>query len=368
MFPDQLRLAWDGDGCKQIESTACLIADETFRFYLVTIFGAVQFVLQIFFVPETSYRRKKLYDIDNTTEGTLDAVVELEHETQMRSEKHGGRVAHIEHDKPEHNMSTISQEPAPPAKTFVQNLAIFTGSYSDENLLQAFIAPFAVVTNLAVAWVMVINSMFIMLYVVIAFILAQEFGPPPYLLSPSSIGLLSLGPFVGGVIGAILMATTSDPSIKWCARKNKGVYEPEYRLLPSVLGLVAAASLMGWGVMVSEGISPFVTATMHGLIVFGVLVICVASSNYAIDAFRSMTAEIFIASMTTKNILVFAFSYFVNDWTAEVGVRHAFFVWGAVAFGLAATCPFMYVFGKKYRSYWARNDLLKRWGVVVHNE
>ena len=103
--------------------------------------------------------------------------------------------------------------------------------------------------------------------------------------------------------------------------------------------------------MVSEGISPYATATIYGLIVFGTIVVCVASSNYAINAFRSMTAEIFTASMAVENILCFAFSYFVKDWTVKVGASHAFLVWGGIAFALSVTSPFTYFFGKKYQSY-----------------
>ncbi|THW55472.1 hypothetical protein D6D20_09455 [Aureobasidium pullulans] len=333
-------------------------------YYLITIFGVAQLILQFLFVPETTYIRASIYDIDSNVSENLDELVELETKEAMRDEKYADRAIHDEGRRIVPTISRESQEPPPLKKTFVQNLAILNGTFSNENLLQAFIAPFLVAVNLSVLWVLIVNSMFIVLYVVIALVIAQEFGPPPYLLSASSIGLLSLGPFVGGVVGAIFMALASDPFIKWCAGRNNGIFEPEYRLIPCIFGLCTGAGLLGWGFMVADYVSPVATATMHGLVVFGALITAVATSNYAIDAYRSLTAEIFIASMAVKNIIIFGFTYFVNDWTAQTGVRHAFVVWSVVGFALLATTPFMYVLGKKYRSYWARNNLLEKWSIV----
>ena len=58
----------------------------------------------------------------------------------------------------------------------------------------------------------------------------------------------------------------------------------------------------------------------------------------------------------------------MNNWTASVGPQHVFYVWGGVAFTLIATLPVMFVFGKKYRPYWARNNLLEKMYVRTHEE
>jgi hypothetical protein len=81
-----------------------------------------------------------------------------------------------------------------------------------------------------------------------------------------------------------------------------------------------------------------------------------------------MTAEVFIANMAVKNLMIYGFSYFVNDWTAKVGVKHAFHVWGGVALAITATTPVLYFWGKRYRSFWARKNLLAKMGIVTHEE
>ncbi|OCT48315.1 hypothetical protein CLCR_04009 [Cladophialophora carrionii] len=335
-------------------------------YYLLVLFGGTQTILQFLFVPETSYIRDRRYEIDELKNDNLQDLVALEYQDRLDMEK-PGTANHTEETGANANPGPAEAH-VYQKKTFVQELAIFSGTYSNENLLQLFLAPFAVVLNVAVSWILIINSMFVVLYVVIAFVLAQLFAPPPYLLSPASIGYLSLGPFVGGILGSIIMGALSDRFIKWCARRNNGVYEPEYRLIPCLVGVCAGVGLMLFGHLVSEGASPYACATVHGLMLFGVMFVCIGTSNYALDAYRGMANEIFIASMAVKNIILFGFSYFVNNWTAEVGAQHAFYVWGGVAFGLVATVPVMYVLGKKYRSYWARNNLLEKMHVRTHEE
>jgi MFS family permease len=329
------------------------------------LFGSLQLILQFLFVPETSYNRDHRFDIDELKNDNLEDLAALEYHEKLNMAKAGTGATHAEEGVPG---TTSPEQRVYKKKTWVQDMAIFSGTYSSENLLQLFMAPFAVVLNVAVLWILIINSMFVVLYVVIAFVLAQLFAPPPYLLSSASIGYLSFGPFVGGILGTILLGLLSDPFIKWCARRNKGVYEPEYRLIPCIMGVCSGLGLMLFGHLVSIGASPYATATVHGVMLFGVMFVCIGTSNYALDAYRGMANEIFIASMAVKNMILFGFSYFVNDWTAAVGPAHAFYVWGAVAFALVATLPVAFFFGKKYRSYWARNNLLEKLHVQTHEE
>lgn len=329
------------------------------------MFGGIQTILQFLFVPETSYIRDRRYEIDEVLDDNLGDLAALEYQEKINATKPTPSITHDE--------NAIGSPPSPVEgryvkKTWSQELTVFTGTYSNENVFQLIIAPLAVLTNLAVSWILLLNSMSVVLYVVIAFVLSQLFSAPPYLLNPESIGYLSFGPFIGGALGTIILGALSDPFIKWCARHNKGIYEPEYRLVPCVLGVCSGAGLMGFGFLVAQGASPYATATMHGLMLFGVMFVCIGTASYALDAYRSMSNEIFIASMAVKNLILFGFSYFVNNWTAAAGARHVFIVWGSIAFALMATLPVMFFYGKRYRSYWARNNLLEKMHIRTHEE
>ncbi|PMD51515.1 MFS general substrate transporter [Hyaloscypha bicolor E] len=328
-----------------------------YLFHIFVAISVVQTILQIFFVPETTYRRDHKYEIDELTTDNFGELVAAEHQ----------------HEKSLHTVqleNAISRQTTgfPAKKTFWENMKLFDGTYSDENLLALIIAPFAICMNASVCYVIVVQAWFVGLFVAIAFVLAQIFAYPPYHLNPSHIGYLSLGPFVGGLIAMLLFGAITDRIMMYMTRRNKGVYEPEYRLLISVLGVASGAGLFGYGYVTQNSGSPYVAATVHGVIIFGVMALIVATSSYALDAYRDMNNEIFIMGMMSKNFLLYGFTYFINDWLARTGPQHVFNVFGVTGFAVMVGLPIMYVFGKKYRSYWHRHNLLEKFHIRTHAE
>jgi len=52
---------------------------------------------------------------------------------------------------------------------------------------------------------------------------------PPYEFSASQIGLMSLAPFIGQTLGSIIVGPLSDYVVLRLAKRNNGIYEPEFR-------------------------------------------------------------------------------------------------------------------------------------------
>lgn len=159
-----------------------------------------------------------------------------------------------------------------------------------------------------------------------------------------------------------------DPIIRWATKKNNGVYEPEYRLLPAAGGLFTGLGLFLFGYLAANGYSYYATATCHGIALFGILCVTTSYSAYIIDAYREMSNEIFIISMVYKNFLFYGYSYFINNWEAAGGPTQQFYTWGGVALFLTLTTPIMFIWGKKYRGYWARAKLLEKLRIKTHAE
>ncbi|KAK5462863.1 hypothetical protein LTS15_002575 [Exophiala xenobiotica] len=335
-------------------------------FHLFILFSGIQIILLVLFVPETTYRRDIRYETDELVVDNLEDLARVEHRHGVVNEQ----GTNDDTLKKTETTNTVDSAwtPPPPKKTFVQEMAVFTGIHSDENIIQLFIAPFAVCLNLAVLWIVVISGMFTALYVAVAYDLAQIFSLPPYNLTAAGVGYLSLGPFIGGIIASVLLGIMYDPLIKWCTHRNHGIYEPEYRILPSIFGLATGVGLMAFGKLASEHKSYYATATMHGMMLFGIMFVAITTATYALDAYRDMSNEIFIAGMMLKNFVFYGFSYFVNNWTATAGPAHVFYVFGGVAFALMATMPPMFFFGKRYRSFWHRHNLLKTLKIRTHSE
>ena len=336
-----------------------------YLFHILIAFAALECALLFFFVPETTYIRDHRYDIDELAEDHLADLATLEKRHAGLEDKNGvegsEEVVRVE--------TATSTVPAfRPKKTFVQELSFFNGTFSNDNLLQLTIAPFAVCLNLAVLWMVIVTGGLTAFFVAQSYDMAQIFMAPPYLLSAAGVGYLSLGPFLGGLIGSIFLGASLDPMIKWCAKKNGGVYEPEYRLLGMIPAITTGVGLMVFGYMAENHYSYYATAFFHGMDLFGIVCAAISASAYAIDAYRDMSSEIFIANMVFKNFLFYAFSYFVNDWTAEAGPAQVFYVFGGVAFIMILTTPIFFFWGKRYRSFWHRHNLLEKWGVRTHAE
>ncbi|KAE8853756.1 hypothetical protein HRS9122_00748 [Pyrenophora teres f. teres] len=308
-----------------------------YTFHILVPFTAIQVLLLFFFVPETNYNRDHRYDIDELSSDNLADLAALEN-------KHGG-----DPEKMRDSDDMIKVE-------------------RNENLFQLVIAPFAVCLNLAVLWMVVVTGGLTAFFVAQSYVMAQIFMAPPYLLTAAGVGYLSVGPFLGGLLGSVLMGVTLDPLIKWCARKNKGVYEPEYRLLAMVFSVTIVIGICLFGHYAEQGSSYYLTAFFHGMDLFGIVIAAISVSSYALDAFRHLSSEMFIINMVLKNFLFYGFSYFVNDWTASAGPSVVFNTFGGIAGAMILTTPIFFFFGKRYRSYWHRHNLLEKWGIATHAE
>lgn len=315
-----------------------------YLFHLLVACLGFNLILLLLFCPETSYIRDQRYNIDETADDDLKGLSEAERRHVECSQR--SKEASASDLAPTETHTSIIVTVRPP-KTLVQEMAIFTGVYSDENLLQLVIAPFAVCSNLAIFWIVVVSGVVTATYVAQAFVLAQIFSFPPYNLDASGIGYLSLGPFIGGVIGSIVLGFVSDPIIKLFSARNKGVYEPEYRLFAMLGGLLSGGALMAWGYMLQQKANLYACATVHGIVLFGIICVTISTSAYALDAYRDMSNEIFIAGMVFKNFLFYGFSYFVNDWTATSGPAEVFYVFGGIVFALTLSTVPLYIWGKR---------------------
>ncbi|KAH7032350.1 major facilitator superfamily domain-containing protein [Macrophomina phaseolina] len=321
-----------------------------YLFHIFIPFSAVETILLFLFVPETQYIRDRRYELDEISEAGMPSNGEEKNDAK-----------HLEHVE-------SPRSPIPARKTFWQEMAVFTGTYSDDNFVQLLIAPFAICLNLSVLWIVVVSGLSVAWYVAQSYVMAQIFSAPPYLLTPSGVGYLSLGPFIGGLVGSVVMGMVADPLIEWASRRNKGVYEPEYRLLCMVPGLLMGVGLMLFGYVCEEQASYYATATVHGVDLLGIMCVVIASANYGIDAFRDMSSEIFIIGMVFKNFVFYGFSYFVNDWTADAGPAQVFYVMGGIGFAIVLSTPPVFFWGKRYRSWWHRHNLLEKLHIKTHAE
>lgn len=214
-------------------------------------------MLLFLFCPETTYIRAERYNTDTATD---DKVIELTHVEGADLKRKDPAAA------TERALQTTGE--VPEKKTFVQELALFNGIYSHDSLFKFLFGPFLTLLNPAACYAVLVSGLLNSWYVGSAIILAGIFAGPPWMFNAAQIGYLGTGPFVGGMVGSIFVGFTADAVIKWMGKKNRGTYEPEFRLVFMVFsGPLCAVGMFLFGYTMAIGAAAPVCAFLQGVMV-----------------------------------------------------------------------------------------------------
>ncbi|KAH9907002.1 MFS general substrate transporter [Xylariomycetidae sp. FL2044] len=327
-----------------------IIEDQGWQWTLIwcaILFGAL-LPLVILFVPETAYRRESY-------EQRLAAAAAIEAKPEA-VEKKGS----VEEQRENAVIVSESGVPSEPKHSYLKSLRLWSGTYTDTPLWKIFLRPFVVFWYPAVLWAFLIYGVTLTWIVVFSVVNAVIFTAPPYNFSVSETGLISLSPFILTFIGEVCSGPLNDRVCLWLAKKNHGIYEPEFRLPPIIVSfLIGIAGFFGFGATIY-----YQTHWSGPVLCFGLANMSLAFSNacvfgYVIDAHKELSEEAFVA-INARNLLTFGLTYFVNDWLAKDGVLAIFNVLGSIFIAVNLLTIPLWVYGKRIRGYIARSKGLHR--------
>ncbi|EXJ87637.1 hypothetical protein A1O3_04598 [Capronia epimyces CBS 606.96] len=329
-------------------------------FGVCAIFFGVLMLAVLFLVPETAYRR--------------DAVVVVPVQDSVRGdeEKAGAEHVHMalahEHDvsqargeKDKHLSYSVTQGSAEPKLTYWQSLRIFTGRHSYAPMFKIFTRPMILFFYPAVFWGFLIYGTTLTWIVVFSVVNGVIFVAPPYNFTVSQVGLISLSPFILTLIGEIISGPLNDWICLYLTKKNKGIYEPEFRLVLIIVVIVlGTVGFFGFGATIhyqTHWAGPVLT---FGLANMSLAFAATCVFSYVIDSYPKLNEEAFVA-INARNLLTFGLTYFVNNWLASDGALQVFCILGGLfLFVCSLTIP-LWIFGKKIRSWIGRNAWLQRY-------
>ncbi|KAL8856982.1 MAG: hypothetical protein Q9178_006387 [Gyalolechia marmorata] len=278
-------------------------------FYLIAIFAGALLPLLFFFVPETAFTRPEHRTPQGLGEDTL-GFVNGQHEVHVSGEDkdiqtpdQSGPASFEKQDS--HSQPRKASPPyagipnvntIPPKTTFIQSLRPFNGRKSDANFFKLLLRPFPLFFHPAVLWACLIQGTLIGWTVMIGVVLAAIFLGPPLWFNEVETGYMYVGPFVGAILGFILSGLLADWSTKLMIKRNKGVYEPEFRIVLVALQLVfGCVGLYGFGIT-AENVGRygwFLPDLFFAFEVGGMVLGAVASALYIVDAHRSSPPPLF---------------------------------------------------------------------------
>lgn len=281
-------------------------------FYFVAIFAGLLLPVVILFVPETAYRRADQFNTDTSTtiqtqtlgghemHGKLTSATGLETSPQDSAEH--DRTGNGEYDapanatKPQNSIDTDHQNLHNPSNgvyprptTWMQSLMPFNGRKTDDNFFLLLFRPFPLFFHPGVFWACLIQGTMIGWTVMIGIVLAAIMLGPPLFFTEVETGYMYTGAFVGALLGFILAGLLSDSVPAYLTRLNKGVFEPEFRLLLVIPQLIfGCAGLYGFGITSNNTTRYgwFWPDFFFALEVMGMVLGAVASALYIVDAHR----------------------------------------------------------------------------------
>ena len=142
----------------------------------------------------------------------------------------------------------------------------------------------------------------------------QAFAEPPYSFTTEQIGFTNFAILVGAMIGLFTAGPFSDWISDRQTRKNRGVREPEMRLL----AMIPYVIIMYFGnIIVSVGYEhkwPWQAIVIIGYTCAGIQVAALPGivSTYAVDSYKPVAGSLFVAITVNKNVWGYGFSKFIT--------------------------------------------------------
>ncbi|KAJ7746278.1 MFS general substrate transporter [Mycena metata] len=303
-----------------------------FRYFAIA--SAVLCIAQFLFMPETTFFREAV---------TGNAKAETSSTEGSDAEKAQVETRDIEH----------SQQSMKPLRSYGSSLKVWNGLYkTPSSPFTLLMRPLLMFFTPIVFWGGLVYGLGITLLVLFAVSVSIIFSQPPYSFSAASVGLTYIGPLISAFIATLL----AGPLTAFCARtlskRNKGIFEPEFKLLPVVLyAIFGTMGFVGFGMALQRGL-PWIGPVMFTSIAnFGIVMGSTAAISYVIDSHRHTTDAALGSLIVHKNVWSFGLTWNFVDQLLQFGPQKVFsVVAGVLAFTCLTTIP-MYIYGKKVRSF-----------------
>ncbi|KAI8651849.1 MFS domain-containing protein [Fusarium sp. Ph1] len=327
----------------QVLGTACLTVASSYLAanlgwrWWYGIFGIINglcLVSAAIIVPETRFARSKA-SIISPTDG---------------SSKPGENAA-------EHATVTASRRPPIdyenyPARTFAYDVALFHNKPRWQDAIECWKQMIQVILFPNILWLVLCSGAFLGIFVIFGAVFAGVLLQPPYEFKAEYLGFVFAGQVVVSMVVVPAQGYLSDYVVKTLSKRNKGVTEPEYRLIPLILPFVVgiiSTVIFGqackhpydwhWSAIVVTFNSEF----------FGFVGIVVASFTFAIDSYPARSDAILVVLCFARGVISFGLSYGSLEFIERVGYDGAFNICAIILGVLGILGIPVYIFGKKVR-------------------
>lgn len=252
-----------------------------------------------------------------------------------------------------------------PRKTYLQTLTPYSGRLSHDNWFRVAFRPFILFAYPAILWSSAIYALSVGWLIILSESVSTIYrsGAYGYRFTAIQTGLIYISPFIGGILGTAVAGRVSDVIVRALARRNDGVYEPEFRLLMALpIAISTTIGLWGFGWAADERDAWIVPTVFFGIISFGCCLGSTTAITFAVDSYRQYAGESLVSLNFAKNILDgLVFSLFFANWLEHDRAKKVFLALGGIQLGFCVMTIPMWLFGKRMRLWTARRGLMEGW-------
>ncbi|KAG5359125.1 MFS antiporter QDR3 [Yarrowia sp. C11] len=281
-------------------------------YWVVGVVQVVELVVSLFFFEETKHRSasESVYtDYDQQERQTLTNDLERHYDSDGGSENETITWSTKTSTFPHIPMTTVT-----PGWT---------------SFWKSFYTPFLLLASPVVVFAALTYSFLLLSLSMSSVVTSLKFAEAPYNMSPWSVGLVFISPFLGMTLGSFFGGYLSDWDIVRRSRLNHGVYRPQMRLKLIYPGLLAVtAGLLVFGVSVSRGYHWLIPTFAFGAVSFGFGSVGSIVLTFLIDYKESLAAQSLVAVVVVRNSICMAESFSLSPWVDAVGVGNVFITAG----------------------------------------
>jgi hypothetical protein len=231
-----------------------------------------------------------------------------------------------------------------------EKLRLFRGRVSDDSFWRGVWKPVPLIAYPAVLYSTIVYGLFFTLLVAMSVLAVTAFSLPPYNLNPAQIGLTNLPLLAISLIGSPLSGLMADSVSKAMARRNKGVFEPEFRLTLTLIAVpLSTAGFLGFGISVQRGHPIAWPLFWMALQSLSVPFASQASLTYVIDCHPKDANQAFVTINFTKAVMTFLVTTYANGLYLKMGPQVVFSWITTVNLAFCAMTIPAYIFGKRFR-------------------
>nr|VWO95044.1 Cercosporin MFS transporter CTB4 (Cercosporin toxin biosynthesis cluster protein 4) [Ganoderma boninense] len=293
----------------------------------------VCFLGVFFFVPETTYHRHlgtRLRDV-----GDKDSIKKI---PSMRENR----------DTEAQDVDRHASLPKPPS--FLSHLKIYNGTFSDESLWRIFVRPFPFLLS-PVTWFMFLSYSLPTVWFAITNLCSSTIFTITYHFNPAQIGLTHLSGLVGTIVGALITGPFNDWAIIRISQRNRGIYEPEFRLIFMLAMLFGVFGYAAWAVGIDHHMPWIGSVACIAALNVSLAVSGGSAMAYLLDTHGPNAVHVVSLVNTGRDLVLYGTTLFANGFIASRGVKTSLVVLASCQALSALAAVAMYVYGKRVRSF-----------------